>query len=88
MVNQRNLTEMTQRFVKRQSFKFTISRIQCGISNRPVRKRRVMINNDYLRKTKLHKVVPDLFEEHDNAHLQAKINQTAAWMTLREKKHP
>lgn len=40
-----------------------------------------------LRITKLHEVVPDLFEEHDHSHLQAQINQATTWMTLREKKH-
>lgn len=38
----------------------------------------------YLRITKLHEVVPDLFEEHDDSHLQAQINQTAARVTLRK----
>lgn len=32
--------------------------------------------------TELHEVVPDLFEEHDDSHLQAQINQTAARVTL------
>lgn len=38
--------------------------------------------------TKLHEVVPDLFEEHDHPHLQAQINQTTAWMALEKKKNP
>lgn len=36
----------------------------------------------YLRISKLHEVVPDLFEEHDDSHLQTQINQTAAGVTL------
>lgn len=37
----------------------------------------------YLRETELHEVVPDLLEGHDDSHLQAQINQTATWVTLR-----
>lgn len=36
----------------------------------------------YLRIAELHEVVPDLFEEHDDSHLQAQINQTATRVTL------
>lgn len=35
------------------------------------------------RVTELHEVVPDLFEEHDDSHLQAQIDQTATRVTLR-----
>lgn len=35
------------------------------------------------RVAELHEVVPDLFEEHDDSHLQAKIDQTAARVTLK-----
>lgn len=38
------------------------------------------------RVTELHEVVPDLFEEHDDSHLQAQIDQTATWVTLRATK--
>lgn len=48
------------------------------------RERHVIIITHYLRITELHEVVPDLFEEHDDSHLQAQINQTAARVTLRK----
>lgn len=36
------------------------------------------------RVSELHEVVPDLFEEHDDSHLQAQIDQAAARMALEE----
>lgn len=44
----------------------------------------MIIIPQYLRVTELHEVVPDLFEEHDDSHLQAQINQTTARVTLRK----
>lgn len=38
----------------------------------------------YLRISKFHEIIPDLFEEHYDSHLQAQINQTAAGVTLRK----
>lgn len=38
----------------------------------------------YLRITKFHEIIPDLFEDHYDSHLQAQINQTATGVTLRK----
>lgn len=60
-----------------------LNRIKNDISNGSQRQRHVIIIT-YLRITELHEVIPDLFEEHDDSHLQAQINQTTARVTLRK----
>ena len=58
--------------------------IKYGIANVSERQEHMIVITYHLRITELHEVVPDLFEEHDDSHLQAQINQTAARVTLRK----